>query len=115
MVSENFTNPAAQWGKGERVGGIVLEEVQGSTIRDNVAAKNWNGIVLVRSDSNIIQRNNASHVDNWGIHLWRSSKNHVLDNDFSHAIRCEKEAHACDSAESSSRAARATTASTTIT
>lgn len=97
-VSENFANPGAQWGNGDPVAGIVLLDSSGCMVRENVAAKNWNGILLTRSDKNVIQQNRADHSNNWGLRLWRSSSNHVKDNDFSHAIRCEGEAHACDSA-----------------
>lgn len=97
-ATENFRNPEAKWGNGERAGGLVMEECRAVTVSSSVFAKNWNGIEMIHCEECVVQKNTTNPVDNWGLRLWRSSRNRIVGNDFSHAIRCAQEAHACDSA-----------------
>ncbi len=99
--SDNYTNPNGGWG--DQLGGAVLmENVNGSTIRNNVATNNANGLYLRFSDNNVITDNNFSDCSDVCLELWNSSKNRIEDNDFSWGIRIDPydEVHARDSTSS---------------
>ncbi len=56
-------------------GGILLRDSQNCLIRYVTAQHQWDGIDLVRSDSNVIEDSDFSYCNNWGVHFWLSSKN----------------------------------------
>ena len=67
--SDNYTNPNGGWG--DQLGGAVLmENVNGSTIRNNVATNNANGLYLRFSDNNVITDNNFSDCSDVCLELW---------------------------------------------
>ncbi len=80
-------------------GGIYLHQVSHSSIEDNQANNNFNGISLVRSEHNLISGNRASYCGNVGIYLLKSSHNEVLDNQAEHCIRYT-DRFWCDTADS---------------
>ena len=80
-------------------GGIYLHRVSHSSIEDNQANNNFNGISLVRSEHNLISGNRASYCGNVGIYLLKSSHNQVLDNQAEHCIRYT-DCFWCDTADS---------------
>ncbi|MDB5351642.1 MAG: hypothetical protein JWN86_2889 [Planctomycetota bacterium] len=96
--SDNFHDPEFGWGEQGRRGGIVLERVQGSTLRKNKANRVWDACVLVDSDSNKIVQNDFSHTSNTCLKLWHSSDNLVGKNNLSYGLRIKTgEVHARDS------------------
>jgi parallel beta-helix repeat protein len=60
--------------------GVVLLRVTDSTIRGNVMRNQQNGIGLFESHRVLIENNNCSDNQGWGLHLHRSSDNTVRDN-----------------------------------
>lgn len=97
--SDNFTNPAAGWGNGERQGGMILTRVNKSKFYTNKASRVWNGIDLLYCNENEFFKNDASHCSNLCFKMLASSKNVVTDNVLSYGIRVAPgEVHARDSA-----------------
>ena len=96
--SDNFHDPDFGWGENGRRGGIVLEQVRHSTLRNNKANRVWDGCVLVRSDDNRLADNDFSHTSNTCLKLWNSCRNQICRNVLSYGIRIKPgEVHARDS------------------
>jgi parallel beta-helix repeat protein len=96
--SDNFHDPEFGWGENGRRGGIVLENVTDSTIRNCKANRVWDACVLVDSHRNVIEANDFSHTSNTCLKLWHASENIVRGNNFSYGIRIKpNEVHARDS------------------
>lgn len=98
--SGNYDDPAVAWTDGPDYGAMLLEDVNGSTVADNTARRNWNGLYLRGSEDNDVRDNDISHCSNVCLKMWRASRNRIADNDFSYGIRQVDEAcqtHACDS------------------
>lgn len=96
--SGNFHDPEFGWGENGRRGGIVLERVRDSVVKNNKANNVWDACVLVDSDKNKLENNDFSHTSNTCLKLWHSSKNVVRKNNLSYGIRIKPgEVHARDS------------------
>jgi len=96
--SNNFHDPDFGWGENGRRGGIVLERVSHSIIRNNKANAVWDACVLVDSSKNVIEDNDFSHTSNTCLKLWTSSENTIRKNNLSYGIRIAPgEVHARDS------------------
>lgn len=96
--SDNFHDPKFGWGENGRRGGMVLERVSHSVIRENRANRVWDACVLVDCHDNRLEKNNFSHTSNTCLKLWTSTGNVVADNDLSYGIRKDPgEVHARDS------------------
>jgi len=97
--SDNFTNPLAGWGNGERQGGMILTRITKSKFYTNKANRVWNGIDLQYCNENEFFKNDSSHCSNLCFKMLASSKNVVTENIFSYGIRtAPDEVHARDSA-----------------
>lgn len=97
-LSNNYTDPNGGWG--DQLGGaLTLESVKGSTVKDNVAFNNANGIYMKYSDNNTIRNNQFAICSDVCLEMWNSSNNDIRDNDFSWGIRIDayEEVHARDS------------------
>ena len=80
-------------------GGIVLEQVDHSTLRKNKANRVWDACSLVHSDENTVEENDFSHASNTCMRLWTACRNRVSKNELSWGLRIKKgEVHARDSA-----------------
>lgn len=98
-ASDNFHDPDFGWGENGRRGGIVLERVSHSTLKENKANRVWDGCVLVDSCDNRLLDNDFSHASNTCLKLWKSSRNAVEHNVLSYGLRIRPgEVHARDSA-----------------
>ncbi|MEQ4206625.1 discoidin domain-containing protein [Actinopolymorpha sp. B9G3] len=96
--SGNYTDPDFGWGDGKLAGAVLLEHVSDSTIADNTAHENWNGLALHYSDHNVVRDNDFSHCSNVCLKMWSASRNRIEDNNFSWGIRIAPgETHARDS------------------
>ncbi|MGE5191942.1 MAG: right-handed parallel beta-helix repeat-containing protein [Deltaproteobacteria bacterium] len=96
--SDNFHDPKFGWGENGRRGGIVLERVRKSTLKNNKANNVWDGCVLVDSDDNTLEENDFSHTSNTCLKLWHSGRNTVSKNNLSYGLRIDPgEVHARDS------------------
>lgn len=96
--SDNFHDPDFGWGENGRRGGIVLERVHKSVLRNNRANRVWDGCVLVDSEQNTLEENDFSHASNTCLKLWHASRNVIRKNILSHGIRITPgEVHARDS------------------
>lgn len=96
--SNNFHDPDFGWGENGRRGGIVLERVSQSVLRNNKANKVWDACVLVDSNKNLIEDNDFSHTSNTCMKLWTSCENTIRKNNLSYGIRiAPAEVHARDS------------------
>ncbi len=97
--SDNFTNPMAGWGNGERQGGMILTRVMKSKFYTNKANRVWNGLDLQYCNENDFYKNDCSHCSNLCFKMLGSSKNTVTENILSYGIRvAPDEVHARDSA-----------------
>src|SRR5262249_48613173 len=97
--SRNFHDPNFGWGENGRRGGLVLERLGGSTIRDCKANQVWDACVLVDSSDNFLEDNDFAHASNTALKLWTSSRNIVRRNNLSYGLRISPgEVHARDSA-----------------
>lgn len=65
---------------GSGVAGIFLYNVSNSVITENTAVKNSSGIVINRSNGNVIARNTANRNDNYGISIDASNGNRIEKN-----------------------------------
>ncbi len=96
--SDNFHDPEFGWGENGRRGGILLEKVRRSVLRNNHANRVWDACVLVDSDENVVEGNDFSHTSNTCLKLWTSGRNTIRKNVLSHGIRISPgEVHARDS------------------
>ena len=96
--SDNFHDPEFGWGENGRRGGIVLERVRKSVLKNNRANRVWDACVLVDSDDNLLEGNDFSHTSNTCLKLWTASRNTIRTNVLSHGIRISPgEVHARDS------------------
>lgn len=96
--SDNFHDPEFGWGENGRRGGIVLERVTDSVIRNCRASRVWDACVLVDSHKNRLESNDFSHTSNTCLKLWNATRNQVLENNLSYGIRKDAgEVHARDS------------------
>jgi parallel beta-helix repeat protein len=96
--SDNFHDPDFGWGENGRRGGIVLERVSLSILRNNKANKVWDACVLVNSNKNLIEGNDFSLTSNTCLKLWTSCENTIRKNNLSYGIRiAPSEVHARDS------------------
>lgn len=97
-LSNNFTDPNGGWG--DQLGGAVtLVSVHNSTIRNNIANNNANGLYLKYSNGNTIVNNDFSICSDVCLEMWNSSHNDIRSNNFSWGIRIDAydEVHARDS------------------
>ncbi len=96
--SDNFHDPQFGWGENGRRGGMVLERVSESVVRNNRANRVWDACVLVDCHKNRLEGNDFSHTSNTCLKLWTATGNHVADNILSYGIRKDPgEVHARDS------------------
>jgi parallel beta-helix repeat protein len=96
--SDNFHDPEFGWGENGRRGGIVLERVHHSSLRNNKANQVWDACVLVGSNHNLISENDFSHTSNTCLKLWNSCDNVARENNLSYGLRIRPgEVHARDS------------------
>jgi len=96
--SDNFHDEAFGWGENGRRGGIVLERVHQSRLRNNRANRVWDACVLVDSNDNQLDGNDFSHTSNTCLKLWHASRNTITKNLLTHGIRLRPgEVHARDS------------------
>ena len=66
---------------------IYLEDVDSTELRDNVALRGMNGVLLVRSHRVLIRDNNFSFNSGLGIGLYRSSDNTIVHNQLDYNVR----------------------------
>lgn len=96
--SDNFHDPDFGWGENGRRGGISLERVSQSVLRNNKANNVWDACVLVDSNQNLIEGNDFSRTSNTCLKLWTSCENRIRKNNLSYGIRISAgEVHARDS------------------
>lgn len=67
--------------------GIYVERSSGVTIRDAVARRRQNGIILDRVTDSRIFDNDCSFLSGWGLAMWRSSRNVISRNAFDFCVR----------------------------
>lgn len=99
-LSDNYDNPKLGWGELPPRGGIRLEHVRQSLLIGNKANRVWNGLDLIESDDNQVEKNDFSHCSNTCAKLWTSSRNRFVSNNLSYGIRIDRaagEVHARDS------------------
>jgi len=96
--SDNFHDPKFGWGENGRRGGIVLERLSKSVLRENRANRVWDGCALVGCDDNLLEENDFSHTSNTCLKLWTSCRNTIRKNNLSYGLRIDPgEVHARDS------------------
>ena len=98
--SDNYHNPKHGWGELPARGGLLLERVVDSVVRNTRANRVWDGLHLVESDENLIEENDFSDCSNTCAKLWRASRNRFVRNNLSYGIRIDRaagEVHARDS------------------
>ena len=96
--SDNFHDPEFGWGENGRRGGILLENVSGSALRNNRANHVWDACTMVRCSDNLIEDNDFSHTSNTCLKLWESCRNRINKNNLSYGLRIKaEEVHARDS------------------
>jgi parallel beta-helix repeat protein len=96
--SDNFHDPKFGWGENGRRGGILLERVTKSNLRQNRANRVWDACVLVECNDNVLEENDFSHTSNTCLKLWNSCRNEIRQNNLSYGIRIDPgEVHARDS------------------
>ena len=98
--SDNYHNPKHGWGELPPRGGLLLEHVRQSVVRNTKANRVWDALHLVESDENLIEDNDFSRCSNTCAKLWRASHNRFLRNNLSYGIRIDRaagEVHARDS------------------
>jgi len=85
---DNYTDPNADWVQDSvQGGGVRLENVTSSIVRNSSFERNWNGIELRNSSGITVNNNVADHCTNWGALLAGSNNNTVTNCDFSWAYR----------------------------
>ena len=96
--SDNFHDPAFDWGENGRRGGILLDRVRKSAFVKNHANRVWDACTLVNSDENLIEENDFSHTSDTCLKLWTSCGNTIRKNNLSYGLRIAPgEVHARDS------------------
>ena len=96
--SDNFHDPEFGWGENGRRGGILLQHVTKSVIRNCKANRVWDACVLVNSNDNTIENNDFSHTSDTCLKLWTSCGNIIRNNNLNYGIRIKSgEVHARDS------------------
>lgn len=96
--SDNFHDPAFDWGENGRRGGIVLHRVTKSRLARNKANRVWDACVLLESDDNTLVGNDFSRCSNTCLKMWTASRNRIEENNLSYGIRKNPgEVHARDS------------------
>ncbi|MFT4839896.1 MAG: parallel beta-helix repeat protein [Planctomycetota bacterium] len=96
--SDNYNDPEYGWGDGERVGGMILTDVTGASIKNCLSQRNWNGLDLWNCNEIDVVKCNFSHCANVCLKMWSSSRNTVRDCDLSYGLRIRAgEVHARDS------------------
>ena len=98
--SDNYHNPKHGWGELPARGGVLLDHARHCVLRNNRANRVWNGLHLIDSDDNLVADNDFSECSNTCAKLWKSSRNHFLENNLSYGIRIDRsagEVHARDS------------------
>ncbi len=68
-------------------GGIRLENVTASAIKDSSVERNWNGIELRGGSGNLVNNATGDHCTNTGVLILASNNNTVSNSDFSWALR----------------------------
>lgn len=101
VLSNNFTDPISGWGDQDG-GGLLMENVTGSIIQNNLANNNANALIMRKSDHNTINGNSFAIASDVCLEMNHSSYNTVENNDFSWGIRIDAydEVHARDSTSS---------------
>lgn len=56
-------------------GGILIRDSRYCLVARCTSQNQWDGIDVVRSESNVIEDGAFSYNGNWGLHLWSSSRN----------------------------------------
>ncbi len=98
--SDNYHNPKHGWGELPARGGVLLDHARHCVLRNNRANRVWDGLHLIDSDDNLVADNDFSECSNTCAKLWKSSRNHFLENNLSYGIRIDRaagEVHARDS------------------
>ncbi len=80
--------------------GVYLKNVDGAWIESVVSHDAQNGMLLARVTHGTVYHSDLSRNSGWGIALWHSSENDLLENHADWDVRCESAAysHGCDSA-----------------
>ncbi len=80
--------------------GVYLKDVAGAWIEDVSAHNGQNGVLLANATHATILGSDVSHNSGWGIGLFHSSWNDLLDNHADWNVRCEGKNYSagCDSA-----------------
>ena len=85
---DNYSNPGADWVQDSiQGGGVRLDNVTASIVRNSSFERNWNGIELRGSSGVTVNNNVADHSNNWGALLVSANNNSITNNDFSWAYR----------------------------
>ena len=80
--------------------GLYFKNIDGGRIENLVAHDGQNGIMLVQTSNVTVYQCDLSHNSGWGIALYGSSGNDLLNNHADWDVRCEGKAYSagCDSA-----------------
>lgn len=80
-------------------GGIYLKNVRDAWIENAISHDAQNGILLAHTSHVAVFRSDLSRNSGWGIALWDSSWDDLLENHADWDVRCESEnySHGCDS------------------
>ncbi len=109
IVSENYDDPDAGWlhetYKGDVKGlggGILLKRTTNSLVKNNTLIEQFNGLDLIFCDNIQVFDNNCSNNRNWGLHLLKTHRCTVIENNMDDCIRYLPNGHdkegGCDSA-----------------
>ncbi len=78
-------------------GGVLLQGTVGAAVTGVIARGAQNGIWLINARDSYVADNDVSGNSGWGINLWHSSHNSVVQNQIGRTRRCEG-AGGCDAA-----------------
>jgi len=80
--------------------GLYLKDVRGAYLENILGQNEQNGVMLANVTHATVMACNLSHNSGWGIALYRSSWNELLDNHADWDVRCEGKTYSagCDSA-----------------
>ncbi len=80
--------------------GLYLKWTDGASVTGVTARRGQNGIALFGARGSYLSGNDVSENTGWGLSLWQSSRNTIVNNQASHNVRCESPAYSrgCDSA-----------------
>lgn len=85
---DNYNDPTIDWVQdGVQGGGVRLENVTASVVKNSTFERNWNGIELRGGSGNTVNNDVADHCSNWGALVVASNNNTITNSDFSWAIR----------------------------